>query len=112
MIIGDYKMELLLVLLFFFILLFAGIFILVKIARSLYLDYKLSILREVINIKLSSINARSPTYREDMRAIVEYVNIECDKLDGLGTDLCKNKNQIEQRLKICDTKIGVFDISF
>ena len=61
------------------------IFFIVKIARLIYLDYKLSI-----------------------RDMIEYVNVECNKIDGLGIGLCKSTIQIEQRLNLCKKSLGFF----
>lgn len=87
------------------------LFLVYKIAKSIYLIHKLDVVREIVNLKCSSINTRRSILckeKEDIRDIIEYVNIECNKIDGLGTDLCKNENQIHDRLKVCYTKINFF----
>lgn len=40
--------------------------------------------------------------------MIEYVNVECNKIDGLGIDLCKSTIQIEQRLNLCKKSLGFF----
>ena len=52
----------------------AIIFFIVKIAKLIYLDYKLSILREKINIQWSYIESGRDI--DKIRDMIEYVNVE------------------------------------
>lgn len=82
------------------------IFFIVKIARLIYLDYKLSLLREKVNIQWSYIESGRDI--DKIRDMIEYVNVECNKIDGLGIGICKSTIQIEQRLNLCKKSLGFF----